>query len=529
MDDGRNDSSDDIQYLNIKNGYKKSYKDNEKQTNIQNINEEDQVYVSRHALRFAVEDRLPPLKIQCDPMIKSHEDGSIMVKEFLNHIEQNFRKLNPRFNQPFGFDHYMVDNNGYLICFTNYIELFIYMCNISIYPEYLNKTKIHPLLPAKLPARNAIILKFIDNKIKFDDIQIIVKEKLKSVYAIEEMAGTRTYRSRHIRVDLLSKEEYSGLLNSGKFVIGGHLYEVDEYIPAPKILICNKCNTPGHVKKNCKSSTELCKRCGKDRNDGADHKVCCIKCHHCDGDHEATNFKCVFISKFRQELMQQLKNNTHLLPSHIQLYIPQQFRDQRGKKVLMNKNVELYQHQTRRDEMINFDSNDPSIWPALKSNSALTTTANTTSIWNSDLRKIQDEFINLKKEYDSEVKKVKMECDNQFQKMFQCWQIVNLQIKSQADAITDIYSAVTETLPPITQSIQIIINVMKELNRTTADENERQLKEHTFTTINDTIVTINNRLNLLNDHQRKLKDLMDKQNELTTRGRISTDQFANES
>jgi hypothetical protein len=37
LNDGRNDSSDDMQYLNIKNGYKKSYKDNEKQTSIQTL------------------------------------------------------------------------------------------------------------------------------------------------------------------------------------------------------------------------------------------------------------------------------------------------------------------------------------------------------------------------------------------------------------------------------------------------------------------------------------------------------------
>jgi hypothetical protein len=84
--------------------------------------------VSRHTLTFAVENRLSPLKILRDPALKSQEDGLMIVKECLNCIEKNFRKLNPRDNQPLGFDHYMVDNNVVLVCFTNYIELFIYMC-----------------------------------------------------------------------------------------------------------------------------------------------------------------------------------------------------------------------------------------------------------------------------------------------------------------------------------------------------------------------------------------------------------------
>ncbi|CAF2962996.1 unnamed protein product [Rotaria sp. Silwood2] len=530
LDNGQYVSTNDIQYLCIKNGDKKSSKTYERGTGLQQSNSDvlEQIYVSHHALKFAVEDRLPPLKIQCDPALTNQDDALLIAKGYLNHIEKNFRKLNPRYNNPLGFDHYMIDSNGALICFTKSMELFIYMCNINNYPEDINNRKIRPILPTKLPARNAIILKFIDNKIKFEDIQIVVKEKMKSVYSIEEMLGTITYRSRHIRVDLLSNEEYIGILNSGKFVIGGHLYEVDEYLPSPKILICNKCNTPGHMKKNCKSAIDVCKRCGNDRNDGVDHKGCNIKCHHCGGDHEATNFKCTTISKFRQELLRQLKNNTHLLPPHIQFYIPQQFRDQKSNKFLMNNNNEMYQVGTRRDDLININPQDFNVWPALNSNSALPAAASSTSIWNSELRKLQDELHNLKREHENEIKQIKMECDNQIQKMVQGWQLINLQIKTQAEAISDVYTTVSETLPVIIQSIQTINYVMKEMNGNTINDNERQAKENMFTTINDTINTFNNRLLLLTNHQQKLKTLMDKQNELLLRGMNSIDQLSNE-
>ena len=80
--------------------------------------------------------------------------------------------MNPLYNKPFGFEHYKMDINGDLICFTNYIEIFIFMCDINNYPETINNIKIHPILPTKIPAKKAIILKFIDNKIKFEDIQM---------------------------------------------------------------------------------------------------------------------------------------------------------------------------------------------------------------------------------------------------------------------------------------------------------------------------------------------------------------------
>jgi hypothetical protein len=526
IDDNQYNQSEDLQYVCIENGYKNQNRINEKHTH--NTNEGEQVYVSRHAMKFAVDDRLPPLKIQCEPALKNQEDASILVKEFLKYIEQNFRKLNSKFNQPFGFDHYLIDKNGALICYTNYFELFIFMCDLSIYPENLNNIKIRPILPTRLPAKNSIILKFIDNQIDFDDIQTIVREKLKSVYAIEEMLGTKTYRSRHIRVDLLSQDEYNCTLNSGKFVIGGHLYDVDEYLSAPRILICNKCNSPGHIKKNCKSTMDICKRCGHDKNDGADHKSCCIKCHHCGGDHDATSFKCSLISKFRHELIQKLKNNTHLLPPHIQLYIPQQFRDQRSKRVLRSKNAEIDLNQIRRVNGINVNLNDQNSWPMCKPNDSLPILNKPTPLWNAELRRMQDEYINLKHEYENELRKIKFENKSQLQKMTQTWQLIHVQMKSQSDAITNLYTTVNETLTPIIQSIQTMSNVMKSLSRKLDDKDEQQINENTSTIINDTMATLNSRLQLLDDHFQKSNNLITQRNELMERGMNSVLNSSNE-
>jgi hypothetical protein len=59
--DGEYDSQNDIQYLGVKNNDRNSNKVYEKETGLQQSNNEDHVYVSRHALKFAVEDRLPPI------------------------------------------------------------------------------------------------------------------------------------------------------------------------------------------------------------------------------------------------------------------------------------------------------------------------------------------------------------------------------------------------------------------------------------------------------------------------------------
>ena len=124
----------------------------------------------------------------------------------------------------------MVDSNGDLLCFKNTIELFIFMCNANKYPDNINSTKIRLSLPSKSPVKNAVIIKFTNNNVGIEEIRAYIKEKLKSVYTIQEMIGTIAYRSRHIRIDLLSTEEYNSVLNNGKFVVKGHLYDVDEYL-----------------------------------------------------------------------------------------------------------------------------------------------------------------------------------------------------------------------------------------------------------------------------------------------------------
>ncbi|CAF1066314.1 unnamed protein product, partial [Didymodactylos carnosus] len=109
--------------------------------------------------------------------------------------------------------------------------------------------KLIPILPSKLPVQPAVILKYIDNNILHDEVKMDIEEKRKSVYSIEEMLGTQSYRPRHIRVDLLSKEEYETILNCGKISLSGQLYNVDEFLPSPKLLIWSKCNSPGHMQK----------------------------------------------------------------------------------------------------------------------------------------------------------------------------------------------------------------------------------------------------------------------------------------
>ncbi|CAF3371340.1 unnamed protein product [Rotaria socialis] len=146
--------------------------------------------------------------------------------------------------------------------------------------------------------------------------------------------------------------EYNTILNSEKVSIYGQLIDCDEYFPAPKLLICSKCNTPGHTRKACvNSKVDLCKRCGKDRNDKEDHNLCEIRCHHCDGPNTSTDYSCLFIQEYRRELVLELRNRPDLLPAEAQLFIPTECRES-GKetKILENKSAQYQQFKKNQNQ-----------------------------------------------------------------------------------------------------------------------------------------------------------------------------------
>jgi len=121
------------------------------------------------------------------------------------------------------------------------------MCNIDHYPEKILETKITPALPTKLPSKQTIIMKSIDNFISLNDVENAFNERFEGVFSVEDLSGVKSYISRHIRADLLSTDEYHDILNTGRFAIDGQLFMVEEFLPTPKVLICHKCFIPGHI------------------------------------------------------------------------------------------------------------------------------------------------------------------------------------------------------------------------------------------------------------------------------------------
>ncbi|CAF2735426.1 unnamed protein product [Rotaria sp. Silwood2] len=198
------------------------------------------------------------------------------------------------------------------------------------YPHEINNIKNEPLLPKYLPPSYSILIKIVHNHISIDEIRQEVKEKYNSQYSCNKLIGTKTNRTRHVRVDFTDRNDYDTTLNIGQISFFSQLYSVNEFLEAPKLLICSKCNSPGHMKKECQLNYDRCRRCGCDRK--TDHHFeCAIKCHHCNGEHLSTDYKCPTVADYRCELVKELKRHPERLPEHVQLFIPAKCRDRNDR------------------------------------------------------------------------------------------------------------------------------------------------------------------------------------------------------
>ncbi|CAF4811670.1 unnamed protein product [Rotaria socialis] len=220
--------------------------------------------MNRHRLRNTEKERtVKQIDQQAYLINHEHEQKTSIPNHALNcAVEQHLSPINIKCDLKF------IDRDENLQYFTHNVELFVFLCNPQNYPEKLLNTAIHPNPPKRLPPQRSAILKYVLKDTHIDDIKKEISSKYKSLFNIEEMRGTIVAKNRHIRIELSEHNEYINILNTGTIAFEGQLIEVSAFLAPPRLLICSRYNTPGHLKKECKNDVDLCRRCGSNRNEG---------------------------------------------------------------------------------------------------------------------------------------------------------------------------------------------------------------------------------------------------------------------
>lgn len=451
-----------------------------------------QFNISNQALTYAVENNLSTIRIECSPPLENREVAKKFVINLFKYINKDFRKECPGNQQPLGFHHWWTDPGGKMLYgVTNDTDLYIYLCDIKHYPAQIDNIELKPYPPKRLPPQNTVIIKFVPNELHKDDIRDELNNLFSSIFTIDDMMGTMRSKSRHIRVEFYQKDDYTKIINDGKIGFQGQIFEVEEYLPPPKILICSKCNYPGHVKKACQSTIDICRRCGQNRNDGNKHDECFLQCHHCGGEHMATDYKCPTIVRFRQELLIRLKHDRNKLPPNIKLFIPVDCRTNgdRNRFLTSRNDIEL------RNSV---PSKPPAINPWTTRQFTNKETSNNNEI-DQTIKSFAYELAEIKKNFETERERIKNCYEKQIKSIQQGWLMIQQQVQAQNQCLILMSTMIKDNVAAMNQLISTITTISETVKTKCSDESDRNKIEMSQMMINSTLNHIKN----LNDSYAK--------------------------
>ncbi|CAF3320914.1 unnamed protein product [Rotaria sp. Silwood2] len=469
----------------------------------------NQLPITKYALEYASNYHFAPFKLECQPKIRNRKDGTKLINELIKSITSDFLIQNPRFSHEILFDLWWIDADGNIQIIIKTTDLYVYLCKRDRYPNQLNNVKINPIPPTHLPPQHTGIIKWVNNSFTDDDVRDELNMKFESLFSIESMHGTINERNRHIKVELLDKNEYDKLLNSGKINLGGQLYSVDEYLPSPRILMCNRCNFPGHTKKLCRNSdVDLCRRCGKPRTNIQEHKECEIKCHHCQENHLATDYKCKIIDNYRRELIDELKRHPERMPPEVQLFIPTEYRSEDRRKMIYNEEA-YYQNQYVQQQQF-FNKSDVNAWPGLRTTSVPTTTAAVSNNLSETVKTLSDELKEIKMRHEIVQKQIEEKYKASIEMINQTWLLFKPVQQTQEMMISSMSKVLNQAMFPLcSKSSEILQSVITKL----------KLRVRNIE-LDDVTELINNQISYINEahkefdrHQEELITISSKQNE----------------
>lgn len=275
-------------------------------------------------------------------------------------------------------------------------------------------------------------------------------------------------------------------------------------------LICNRCNLPGHTKKSCRNSVvDLCRRCGKPRITIEEHKECEIKCHHCQENHLATDYKCKIIDKYRRELIEELKKHPERMPLEGQLFIPFEYRSEDRRKTIYNEEAYHQNQYVQRQQF--YSGSDENAWPGLRTTNAQTATI--TNNLSEAIKTLSEDLTKEKDRHEIAQRQIEEKYKISIQMMNQAWSFVKQVQQTQELMVSSMNKALNQVILPVCgKSIDILQLVITKLK-----SRVRNIE------LNDVTEIINNQVSYRNEaykefgrHQEEFKTISFKQKDVFT-------------
>jgi len=138
-----------------------------------------------------------------------------------------------------------------------------------------------------------------------------LKEKYPGISNIIRLKNRAQQPLRRVKLEFLSSKLRNEILEDGGISVMYMKFDVVEYYPQPKVLICTNCYGIGHFRSNCRQKGEsTCKTCGEKYPNFEGHQCSGVpQCIHCGGPHVSNDLKCNVVKDYRAALTRYFISN----------------------------------------------------------------------------------------------------------------------------------------------------------------------------------------------------------------------------
>ncbi|CAF2528339.1 unnamed protein product [Rotaria sp. Silwood2] len=211
---------------------------------------------------------------------------------------------------------------------------FSFLYKETNWPTTLLGSTFIRLKPPSILPQLSLIIKGVGLSINIEHLTIKLKSMFSSLENVVRMKKRFQQEIILVKLEFNSPGERENLLSYGKLSACSTSFAVEAYLAQARVLICGKCCSIGHFRRQCRQNGETCRKCGQTVSDIKQHFPLCSKqlyCIHCKQNHASDDMKYSEVEKFRADRTCRLLNsNNNLAPvfsspaySHDQSNFPQ--------------------------------------------------------------------------------------------------------------------------------------------------------------------------------------------------------------
>ncbi|CAF3654478.1 unnamed protein product [Rotaria sp. Silwood1] len=195
---------------------------------------------------------------------------------------------------------------------------FSFLYNDTNGPTTLLRSTFTRLKSPSIPPQLSVIMKSVGLSINIEDFTTELRSMFSSLENVVRMKNRFQKEITLVKLEFNCRVERENLLSDGKLRACSISFPVVEYLAQARVLICGKCCSIGHFRRQCRQNCETCRTCRQAVSYIKQHLPLCSKqphCIHCKQNHASDDMRCSEVKNLRANLTRRLLNSNNGLIS----------------------------------------------------------------------------------------------------------------------------------------------------------------------------------------------------------------------